>query len=260
MLEIHDHTDQPQGTVREIRLARPPANALSPELVRALLAAVTGAEGSGARALVLSGAPGMFSAGLDVPHLLSLDHGAIHAMWSDFYALMRALASSPIPVAAALTGHSPAGGAVLAMWCDRRIMAESAGERPFRIGLNEVRVGLGLPPVIFRGLAWIVGQRQASRMVTEGLMLSSAEAHRVGLVDELAPVEEVIERSIAWCQGILELPPKAMNFTRNLSRQGLFDQFNADEQEIEASTQMWFSSETQAAMKALVASLAARKG
>ncbi len=260
MLDVHDHTDQPQGTIRELRLARPPANALSPELVSALLAAVTAASDEGAKALVLSGAPGMFSAGLDVPHLLTLDHAAIHAMWSDFYRLMRALASSPIPVAAALTGHSPAGGAVIAMWCDRRIMAEGSEERPFRIGLNEVRVGLGLPPVIFRGLAWIIGQRQASRLVTEGLMLSSAEAYAVGLVDELAPVEEVIERAVCWCQGMLQLPPKAMNFTRNLSRQALFDQFNADEKEIEASTAMWFSDETQAAMKALVASLAARKG
>ncbi len=259
MLEVHDHTDQPHGLIRELRLARPPANALSPELVSALLTAVTGAADEGAKALVLSGAPGMFSAGLDVPHLLTLDKPAIYAMWNDFYGLMRALASSPIPVVAALTGHSPAGGAVLAMWCDRRIMAERAGEKPFRIGLNEVRVGLGLPPVIFRGLAWIVGQRQASRMVIEGLMLTSSEAHAVGFVDELAPIDEVVERSVAWCQSLLQLPPKAMHYTRNLSRQGLFDQFNADEQEIEASTTMWFSDETQAAMKALVASLAARK-
>ena len=260
MLDIQDHPAPAGGSIRELRLAHPPANALTPEVVRALLDAVTGAQAEGAGALVLSGKPGMFSAGLDVPHLLTLDRDGINSMWSDFYALMRALASAPIPIAAAVTGHSPAGGAVLAMWCDRRVMAESPTEKPFRIGLNEVHVGLGIPPVIFRGLAWIVGQRQASRLVTEGLLVTSQEALEVGFVDELAPIEEVVDRALAWCQGILKLPPKAMHHTRNLSRQGLFDQFQGDAQEIEATTDMWFSEETQGAMKALVAKLAAKRG
>jgi enoyl-CoA hydratase/carnithine racemase len=50
-----------------IRLSRPPANALNPALVQALTAAVADAPASGVRGIVLSGAPGMFSAGLDLP-------------------------------------------------------------------------------------------------------------------------------------------------------------------------------------------------
>src|SRR4051812_22661960 len=113
MIQIVDH-----GAVRELRLDRPPANALSPELIAALRAAVEEAPGAGARALVLSGSPKMFSGGLDVPHLIHLDRPAITAAWKDFYGLMRALAASPIPVAAAITGHSPAGGAVISLYCD----------------------------------------------------------------------------------------------------------------------------------------------
>lgn len=59
----------------------------------------------------------MFSAGLDVPVLLKLDRPAMDAVWRDFYGLMNALASSSIPIAVAITGHAPAGGTVLALFC-----------------------------------------------------------------------------------------------------------------------------------------------
>lgn len=132
MLERHEH-----GTILELRLARPPANALSPQLIAALRDAVE--EGAlSAEGLVLSGAPGIFSAGLDVPALLALERQGLAEVVRDFFALVRALAACRVPVAAALTGHSPAGGAVLALFCDHRVMA--AGE--FRIGLNEVQVGI----------------------------------------------------------------------------------------------------------------------
>ena len=97
------------GPVRELQLNRPPANALSPELIVALKAAIETAPNEGVRALVLSGTPGMFSGGLDVPRWLALDRPALAQAWRDFYSLMRALACSPIPIAAAINGHGPGG-------------------------------------------------------------------------------------------------------------------------------------------------------
>src|SRR4029078_5420094 len=90
MIQIFDH-----GAVGELRLDRPPANALSPELIAALRAAVESAPGAGAKALVLSGAPGMFSGGRDAPRLIQLARPAIAAAWRDFYGLLRGLAASP---------------------------------------------------------------------------------------------------------------------------------------------------------------------
>jgi enoyl-CoA hydratase/carnithine racemase len=132
------------GTMRELRLDRPPVNALSPELIVALKNAIEAAAREGAGALILSGAPGRFSGGLDVPLLLGLDRPAMAALWRDFYALLGTIAASPIPIAAAITGHAPAGGTVLALYCDWRVMAE--GE--YKIGFNEVQVGIPIPPVI----------------------------------------------------------------------------------------------------------------
>jgi enoyl-CoA hydratase/carnithine racemase len=244
------------GTVRELRLERPPANALAPELVTALAAAVRAAPDDGAGALVLSGAPGMFSAGLDVPYLLTLDRHGIAAAWAGFYDLLQALAGSPVPVAAAITGHSPAGGAVMAIFCDRRIMAEGR----FAIGLNEVQVGIPLPPALFGALRRVVGQRAAEGLGVAGAMVTPDEAYRLGLVDELAPPDEVIGRAIGWCETLLGLPRGPMLATRERARRDLRELVTpGDKGEVEGLVDDWFSDETQTALHAMVARLKAKK-
>jgi enoyl-CoA hydratase/carnithine racemase len=264
-----------RGAVRELRLARPPANALSPELMAALTAALAqaaadaapapaepAASGERVAALVLSGAPGMFSAGLDLPFLLTLDRAGIRAMWRDFYALLRALAASPLPVVAAITGHSPAGGAVLALHCDARVMADG----DFRIGLNEVRVGLPLPPVILAAMRRAVGPRQAERMCVSGTLALPAEAARIGLVDEVVPPGEVVERAAAIAAELAALPRAAMTATRRLARADLAALYGdesgegGESAEIESVLDSWFSVEAQATMRALVERLARKRG
>ena len=155
----------------------------------------------------------MFSAGLDVPLLVTLDRPAIAQVWRDFYSLMRALACSSIPVAAAINGHGPAGGTVLALFCDWRGMAEGN----WKMGFNEVQVGIPLPPVILASLRRQVGARQAERLGTGGLVISGSEAGRIGLVDELIPLERVIERAVEWCQSLLALPQEAMSYNQTES-------------------------------------------
>lgn len=247
MIQTLDH-----GDVRELRLDRPPANALSPELIAALRATVDAAPGEGARALVLSGAPGLFSGGLDVPYLITLDRPAILNAWRGFYELLRALAASRIPIAAAITGHAPAGGAVLAIFCDARIMAEG----DFKIGLNEVQVGIPMPPVIYQGLRRLVGLRQAERLCVSGQLVAPAEALRLGLVDELAPPERLVERAVEWSRSLLALPPEAMASTRRLVRSGLASLFaEGNEAELAGLVDQWFGTETQGALRALVSRL-----
>ena len=242
--------------ITELRLAHPPANALNPALVQALHQAVESASRSGTRALILSGAEGMFSAGLDVPELLKLDAAAMSAFWKKFIDLLRVIAQSPVPIAAALTGHSPAGGAVLAIFCDTRIAAEG----DFKIGLNEVQVGLPVPAVIYAALKRLVGVRQAERLCLHGLLISPDGALRIGLVDQVLPMEQVTPAALEWCCSLLALPQQAVAATRKLARAdlvGLFDELG--ERSHEELMNVWFSAETQAAMRAMVAQLAARK-
>ncbi len=241
--------------VLELRLNRPPANALDRDLLASLQRGIEAAPREGARAVVLSGAPGMFCAGLDVPALIQLDRAGMRAAWESLYDTMRALANSPLPVAAAITGHSPAGGAVLAINCDYRVMAQG----DFKIGLNEVRVGIPLPPVLLRVLRRVVGERQSERLAVAGLMVDAQEALRIGLVDELVPVEQVTQAAALWCRSMLELPAHAMLATRAGARRPLVELFERSQEEIDEVLEAWFMPETQAALHALIERLAARK-
>ncbi|MGH8312901.1 MAG: enoyl-CoA hydratase/isomerase family protein [Gammaproteobacteria bacterium] len=252
MLMKIEHQD-----ILELRLDHPPANALDPALVHALRQAIDTAPAARSRALVLSGAEGMFSAGLDVPALLKLDVSAMREFWREFIELLREIARSPLPIAAAMTGHSPAGGAVLAIFCDTRIAAQ--GE--FKIGLNEVRVGLPVPSVIHAALKRLVGARQAERLCLHGLLISPEEALRIGLVDQVLPAGQVIPEALEWCHSLLELPPQAVAATRKLARADLVELFaKLGERSHEDLMNVWFSAETQTAMRAMLAQLAARKG
>lgn len=237
------------GPVRELRLDRPPVNALSPELIVGLRLAIQAAMRDGARALIISGAPGRFSGGLDVPLLLGMDRTAMAALWRDFYALLGAIAASPIPIAAAITGHAPAGGTVLALFCDWRVMAEG----DYKIGLNEAEVGIPIPPVIWAGARRLLGLRVAEQLAISGRLLASREALAAGMVDEVVPLEQVVERARQWCGSILALPPEAMAGTRRLARADLVAVFEANlEPELEGVIAAWWSSETQATLRALV--------
>lgn len=252
MLQKQEH-----GPILELRLARPPVNALSPELVAALLEAVRTAPATGARALLLSGSDGLFSAGLDVPLLLQLDQAAMRAFWNDFTALCAALARSPLPVAAAIGGHSPAGGAVLALLCDWRVMAQTVDPaKPFRIGLNEVRVGLTVPAPLQAALRRLVGAHQAERLMVEGRMLTPDEALACGLVDALAPMADVRSQGLQWLQDLLALPPEAMAANRRLARADLAARFDDPRDwDTAAFVERWFGRETRGVLTALAEQL-----
>ncbi len=251
MLETRHH----DAGVVELNLARSPVNALNPELVSRLDTALAEAIDGEARAVVLSGSPGLFSAGLDVPELLTLDEAGMRQFWSAFFGLLERMARSDIPIVAALTGHSPAGGTVLALFADYRVQAEG----DFQLGLNEVQVGLVVPPVIHQALVRLVGTYRAERHLVAGQMIPVADAKALGLVDETAPGDQVVERAVAWCQTHLALPQHAMQATRRLCRAdlaALFDDPGA--LDIDAFVDGWFAESTQATLKKLVERL--RKG
>lgn len=242
----------PHDEVLELRLARPPVNALDPGLIARLREAILAAPAQGARAIVLSGAPGLYSAGLDVPALLGRDRAAMREFWRDFIGLIGALGRCPVPTAAAITGHSPAGGAVLSLYCDYRVMA--AG--PYRIGLNEVQVGLFVPEGIQYALKRLVGAHRAERLMVAGAMIEAGEAQRVGLVDELAEPAEVVPRALAFCRSLTALPPLAMAATRRIARADLHAALDeAERASDEGFVDAWFGEETQRTLHALVARL-----
>ncbi len=251
------------GDVREIRLARPPVNALDTDLCRALIHALDTAIGDGVRGIVLSGNPKIFSAGMDVPHLLSHgdDRAALRDSWQAFFGAARTLAESRVPVVAALTGHAPAGGCVLALCCDYRVMARSIDPaRPFAIGLNETQVGLAVPEGIQRLLRRVVGTYRAERLLVAGAMVPAEQALQIGLVDELLDQPQVTARAIEWLQQLLRLPQQPMLRTRALARQDLVQALSPDLIQLDRFVDSWHEPDTQQALQALVAKLGKPQG
>ena len=249
MVEIQDH-----GPVREIRLARAPVNALSAQFAGAIDAALSDAyaagEGGGTvRAVVLSGQPGMFSAGLDVREVMA-SAASLRALMVAFWRLQQRIARGPLPVVAALTGHAPAGGTVLAVLCDHRVMAEGK----FRMGLNEVQVGLFPGETIFRCFERLVGRGRAAALLPRGAMLTPAEALTAGLVDEVVEPARVVPRAIELAAECAALPPMAYRRTRAMVRADLAELFAASPEEI--ARQMgddWMTDETREKMSAILA-------
>jgi enoyl-CoA hydratase/carnithine racemase len=247
MLLIKDH-----GTIREVALNRPPANAINDELARSLGEALVAAS-ENAEAVVVSGLPGMFSAGLDVPALLQLDRSQFSDYWLNFQVMLRNLAYMPIPTVFAMTGHAPAGGIVMALFGDYRIMPAGG----FKTGLNEVQVGLVAPPPAQQALARLIGAHQAERILVAGEMMDSNKALEIGLVDELTETPEaVVPRAIEWCEKLLALPRHAMLTTRQMTRESLHAAFAGDlEQQTSDFADLWFQEATQDTLKGLVARL-----
>jgi len=225
MIERHEH-----GPVRELRLANPPVNALNMALVQRLDAELAAAAEQHVRALVLSGQPGLFSAGLDVREVAAAAAEPLRRFIDAFFKLQERLARSPIPVVAAITGHCPAGGTVLALYCDHRVMARG----PFRIGLNEVQVGLYPGLTIYRAFERLVGSAKAASLLPRGAMLDPDAALASGLVDELAEPEQVVARALELAVELTRLPPQAYARTRSLVRTDLLRLFDEPDEDVSA--------------------------
>lgn len=248
MLASHDH-----AAIRTLRFDRAPVNALNPELCETLRAAIAGAVDDGCAGIVLAGGEKVFSAGLDVPHLMALgqDRAALHAAWESFFAAARAIAGCPIPIAAAITGHSPAGGCVLALCCDHRVMASG----PFRIGLNETQVGLAVPEGIQRLLRRAVGRHRAEQLLMRGELVDADTALAIGLVDALAAHGEVVAAARDWLLELQALPRAPMLRTRAIARADLVEAVSPQHLSLEAMLDLWEHPDAQAALKALLAKL-----
>ena len=232
----------------EIKLSRPPVNALNFELLNQLVYSFEQVIASGAKGIVLSGGAKVFSGGLDVPYLLASTPTDLKACWSRFFDAARVIANSPVPVAAAIAGHNPAGGCVLALCCDYRVMAEGQ----FRIGLNETQVGLAVPDAIQYLMRRIVGAHHAERLIVAGTMIESQRAFELGIIDQLAAQDAVLETALAWLRTHAALPQGPMRATRRIARADIIHALNGfDGAEMEQFMQGWFSEETQATLQSL---------
>ena len=212
MLRVHD-----DASIRVVTLDRPPVNALNGDMLEHIRRSIREAVASEVAALVLTGGEGMFSAGLDLPELMTLDQAGLATFLGRFFDLMEELANAPMPIVAAISGHCPAGGTVLSLFCDYRIMAEG----DFVIGLNEVRVGIPMPQVVADLAVRTIGPRRAEEALVAGRLFDPVSARKVGCGDEVVPAGEVVSRALSWARELVAAPSFALGVTRDRLRADL---------------------------------------
>jgi 3,2-trans-enoyl-CoA isomerase len=238
------------GSLSILTLSRGKANALNQALVEELYSAVAlAAADDSVRGLVLaSDRPRFFSSGFDVREVFAYDRDGMAAFFGCFIDLYESLYHFPKPVVAALSGHTFAGGAILAIACDFRIMADG----DFGFALNEINLGLALSPTIRRMLVSAVGQTRAREVLLFGEPLPPARALETGLVRELAPAEQVLDRAIACARLLAAKPPTAYReIKRSLREVGGNEHTTTDRATLEQFLDMWFSAEAQGARNAV---------
>ena len=186
------------GGVAVLRMDDGKANAIQDRFLADLERALDGA--AGASALVLTGARKIFSAGLDLPALASLPREAIGGLMRDFHRTMLRVFLWPAPVVSAVNGHAFAGGCVLAMQADRRVMAEG----DTKIGINEVRLGLPLPAIVVETFRAQLSPGSLATAALEGKLFTPREAEKAGIVDEVVPAADLERRAAELARALAE--------------------------------------------------------
>jgi enoyl-CoA hydratase/carnithine racemase len=236
-----------------VALDRGRSNAINHQMVKELITCIQTLERDGnVGGLILTGKPGFFSSGIDLIEAYEYNEEQSRALWTDFLLLQRLLATFKKPLVAAVSGHSPAGGCVMAICADYRVMTEGA----FIIGLNEIPVGIIVPDSVFNLYAFWLGQHKAYQYLMEGKLLKVSEALDAGLIDEISAPESLITTAERKIRTYMQLNPVTWSQSKLNLRKELLSKLNADQTEaLNSMLKQWWAPETRKGLQMLIQNL-----
>ncbi len=198
---------QKKKNIAIVQLSHKSTNAINLALVKELADTINDIKvDDKIKALVLTSANEKFlSIGFDIPSLRPLSQDDFSLFYQAFNQLCIDLYTLPKPTIAAITGHAIAGGCILALCCDERVIAE--GRKLF--GLNEVKLGVPVPYVADRILHALVGARLAREVMELGEFYPAEDALGTGLVDYLVPLDQVLEKALEQARLLSAAPGEA---------------------------------------------------
>jgi enoyl-CoA hydratase len=201
-----------QGIMR-IKLDDGKANAIERQFLTDLHEALDAAERD-AGGVVIEGRDGRFCAGFDLRAIPAMDLETLQGFFLDFIRTMVRIFVFPRPVVCAIGGHAIAGGAILALTADRRIMADGA----FQIGLREVAIGIPLPMFGCEFAQAVLPRSSLVGAVLCGELYTPQQAVGCGMVDRVVPPEELAEAALATARAMAAIPRDAFATTKGLLR------------------------------------------
>jgi 3,2-trans-enoyl-CoA isomerase len=236
-----------------ITLDRGRANPVNLEMLTELISAVKDIEADNeVDGMIITGKEGFFSAGIDLIEVYGYDQQQSKDFWTNFLQMQATLVGFKKPYVAAITGHSPAGGCIIAMGADYRIMADG----PFIIGLNEIPVGIIVPDSVFQLYSFWIGKRKAYQYLLEGKLLNVNEAHADGLVDVVADAAEVLTLAEQKVRGYMKLNATTWSQSKLNLRKELLSHVQADSSALlDKMLLQWWSPETRFILQKVIEKL-----
>jgi enoyl-CoA hydratase/carnithine racemase len=213
---IFVHTDLARDGIASLVIDRPKRrNALNLMVKRQLVAAIDACEQDDrVKAIILSGANGVFVAGTDIAEMKDMQPGS-HAESGTGVVFEKLRACSKL-LLAAVEGFALGGGCELALACDLVVAAETA-----KFGLPEIRVGIMPGAGGTQMLLRAAGKHRTLRLVLTGDMICAAEALDLGIVSEVVGSGLALDRAIALATQINAMPPLAVRAIRDCVAMGL---------------------------------------
>ena len=229
-----------QANVAMLRMDKTQSNAIDEPFLEDLLTATraVASDDRTAGVLLASAHPKLFCPGLDLVTLWEYDRRAMERFIARFAEMTRALFGLRKPLVAAIAGHAVAGGCVLALCADHRML-----RRGSQIGLNEVRVGLPLPWPVAILLKSAVPPTSLSRVALLGLNFADEDARDVGLVHEVKDVEGFEEACLVRLRELADKGTDATGTTKAYLRDAALREMASREDELAGEfLDAWFGS------------------
>jgi enoyl-CoA hydratase len=240
------------GDAAILRLARDHGNAINHDLVEALIAALAEAEADASvRGVLLASTGKIFCPGLDLQELLLLDRPGMERFMKRFSTAVLALYTFPKPVVAAMHGHALAGGCVLGLCADWRVLRRGA-----LVGLNEVKVGVPLPFGVAHIVRDAVPRNAVAAVALLGRNFSDEAAVAAGLAHELADAEGFEAVARGRLDEFTSKDGPALSVTKRYLRSPVIERIRAHNQLLLPEwLDGWFSPDTRARIQGIVAEL-----
>jgi enoyl-CoA hydratase/carnithine racemase len=233
---------QRRDGIATLTLGRGKVNALNGAVVDEIRASLKSLEHDPeVKSVIMTGAGKFFSFGFDVPEFLAFEKARFAQYLTNFIDLHTYLFLYPKPVVAALNGHAVAGGCMLALACDYRVMATGRA----RIALNEITLGASVFAGITEILRFWVGSANATRVLYSGSMYSAEEAKSIGLIDEVAAEHDLMDAAARMASTLGSKHPPAFAGIKSLLRRSIAeDMMRREAESVRQFVDIWYSEHT----------------
>ena len=214
------HREDRDG-IAVLRIEHGKANTLDMESCNAVVEAFDHA--GDARAVVLTGAGRIFSAGVDLFRVLEGGKPYIEAFVPAMCRAFERVFVHPAPVVAAANGHAIAGGCLLVAAADQRLMAQGAA----RIGIPELQVGVPFPPIALEIMRFATPPQHFRTIVYRAETYEPAAALELGLIDEIVDPDALLDRALATAERLASVPADTFAITKREIRRPAMDRIRS---------------------------------